>query len=237
MHWQYLSPTPAGKWIELRPTVITKALGQNSQTTRTSSFRTVWCNTKNRITRRECDANWVFMVLKLWCSEWGARSHSQVGLRPRRLRFDNISAAIIIFSSSLRTSTFFGFGKSFKKTKTVLMLRERKIWHITTQQERTCSTGIIRNNPFPPNLFILAYNYPARENMFNRYHSEQSLSSKSLHFGIQCNQFFLFKTLFEKIIHLCWSNRLQTLYDHSSGVTFLPEWFIFANFFSLQRFS
>ena len=49
--------------------------------------------------------------------------------------------------------------------------------------------------------------------------------------------FFLFKTLFEKIIYFCWSNRLQTLHDHSSGVTFLPEWFIFANFFPLQRFS
>ena len=48
--------------------------------------------------------------------------------------------------------------------------------------------------------------------------------------------FFLFKTLFEKIIEFCWSNRLQTLHDHSSRVNLLPEWFIFANFFPLQRF-
>ena len=47
---------------------------------------------------------------------------------------------------------------------------------------------------------------------------------------IQWNQFFLFKSLFEKIIHFCWSNRLQTLHDHSSGVASLPEWFFLPNF-------
>ena len=54
---------------------------------------------------------------------------------------------------------------------------------------------------------------------------------------VQWNQFFLFKTLFEKIIDFCLSNRLQTSHDHSSGVNLLPEWFIFAKFFPLQRFS
>ena len=42
-------------------------------------------------------------------------------------------------------------------------------------------------------------------------------------------------SFFEKIIHFCWSNRLQTLHDHSSGVNFLPESFIFAKFFSASN--
>ena len=58
------------------------------------------------------------------------------------------------------------------------------------------------------------------------------------HPEVQWNQFFLFKTLFEKIIHFCWSNRLQTVHDHSSGVPLLSEWFLFAkiNYFRFKDF-
>ena len=57
------------------------------------------------------------------------------------------------------------------------------------------------------------------------------------HLGYSGISFFCSERGLKKLSTSASRIRVQTLHDHSSGVTLLPEWFIFAKFFPLQRFS